>query len=108
HVLGNRAVKSPSRMRSNIASSTAESNPSPFLFFLSGNPFSTTETGGSESVVEGRRVVVFNLGLGKGFNCSSAQSESTTPLVFFRLDEGDQLATPSGSSREENRFGAAA
>src|SRR6185437_2972587 len=68
HVLGRRAVKSPSRMRSSVASSTAESK-LPFPFCLSEDPFSTTETGVSESGVEGRRALVFNLGLAKGFNC---------------------------------------
>src|SRR6185437_3819256 len=107
HVLGRRAVKSPSRMRSSVASSTAESKP-PFPFCLSEDPFSTTETGVSESGVEGRRALVFNLGLAKGFNCLSMQSESTTHLVPARREESDQLATPSGNSREENRFSTAA
>src|SRR5580658_4306532 len=99
HVLGSRAVKSPSRMRRSVASNTAASKPPSFC--LGDVPFSTTETGIFESVVEGRRALVFNLGLAKGFNCLSAQSESRTHLVPSALDESDQLATPSGNSREE-------
>jgi hypothetical protein len=91
-------------MRSNVASSMAESNPLPFPFCFNGDPFSTTETGVSDPEVEGRRALVFNLGLAKVFNCLSAQSESATLLVPSYPDKSDQLATPSGNSREENRF----
>jgi hypothetical protein len=94
-------------MRSSVASSTAESNP-PFPFCFDGDPFSTTETGVSDPGVEGRRALVFNLGLAKGFHCLRAQSGVDNTLAVLARDESNQLATPSGNSREENQFSTTA
>jgi hypothetical protein len=84
-------------MRSSVASNMAESNPPPFPFCfdadLDGDPFSTTETGVSDPGVEGRRALVFNLGLTKGFHCLRAQSGVDNTLAVLARDESNQLAT---------------
>jgi hypothetical protein len=94
-------------MRSSVASNTAESKPL-FPFCFSDEPFSTTETAVFESVVEVRRALVFNLGLAKGFNCSSAQSESTTLLVRSHQGRKRSVSDPFGELSGGNRFSSKA